>query len=87
LGARLRIVTSSACSFCGKDQTQVKKLIAGSGGVYICEICVALCVEVIGEDGIEIPVISVVTDDEWDIGSGWQASTGHLVPETDIPKD
>jgi ATP-dependent Clp protease ATP-binding subunit ClpX len=32
------------CSFCGKPQRRVKKLIAGPG-VYICNECVVLCVE------------------------------------------
>lgn len=36
------------CSFCGKDQDQVKKLVAGSG-VYICNECIELCSE-IGEE-------------------------------------
>jgi ATP-dependent Clp protease ATP-binding subunit ClpX len=35
-----------SCSFCGKSQTQVKTLIAGSGA-YICDECVNLCVDVI----------------------------------------
>lgn len=35
-----------SCSFCGKMQTQVKTLIAGSGA-YICDECVTLCVDVI----------------------------------------
>jgi ATP-dependent protease Clp ATPase subunit len=30
-----------ACSFCGKTQDQVLRLIAGPGGVYICDSCVA----------------------------------------------
>jgi len=34
------------CSFCGKSQKQVKKLIAG-GGVYICDECIDLCNEII----------------------------------------
>jgi ATP-dependent Clp protease ATP-binding subunit ClpX len=29
-----------ACSFCGKDQDQVQRLIAGPGGVYICDECI-----------------------------------------------
>lgn len=36
------------CSFCGKPQSQVKKLVAGPG-VYICDECVELCREVIGD--------------------------------------
>jgi ATP-dependent Clp protease ATP-binding subunit ClpX len=37
------------CSFCGKSQPQVKKLIAGPG-VYICDECIDLCNEIIDED-------------------------------------
>lgn len=37
------------CSFCGKDQDQVKKLVAGSG-VYICNECIELCSEIVGEE-------------------------------------
>ena len=37
------------CSFCGKSQKQVKKLIAG-GGVYICDECIDLCNEIIEEE-------------------------------------
>ncbi|TMF56250.1 MAG: ATP-dependent Clp protease ATP-binding subunit ClpX [Chloroflexi bacterium] len=37
------------CSFCGKDQSQVRKLVAGPG-VYICDQCIDLCREVLEED-------------------------------------
>ena len=37
------------CSFCGKPQDQVKKLIAGKD-VYICDECVKLCSDIIYED-------------------------------------
>src|ERR1700748_939330 len=37
------------CSFCGKSQKQVKKLIAGPG-VYICDECIDLCNEIIEEE-------------------------------------
>jgi ATP-dependent Clp protease ATP-binding subunit ClpX len=37
------------CSFCGKSQNQVKKLIAGPG-VYVCDECVDLCNEIIDEE-------------------------------------
>ena len=39
------------CSFCGKNQDQVKRLIAGPGAVYICDECVDLCREIIVEEG------------------------------------
>ena len=37
------------CSFCGKHQDQVKRMIAGPG-VYICDECVGLCMEAMGAD-------------------------------------
>ncbi|MDQ7205203.1 ATP-dependent Clp protease ATP-binding subunit ClpX [Staphylococcus aureus] len=40
---------SLKCSFCGKDQDQVKKLVAGSG-VYICNECIELCSEIVEEE-------------------------------------
>jgi len=42
------------CSFCGKSQKQVKKLIAGPG-VYICDECIDLCNEIIEEEFSETP--------------------------------
>ena len=42
------------CSFCGKSQKQVKKLIAGPG-VYICDECIELCNEIIEEELSETP--------------------------------
>jgi hypothetical protein len=38
------------CSFCGKSQKEVKKLIAGPG-IYICDECIALCIDILLEDG------------------------------------
>lgn len=38
------------CSFCGKPQEQVRKLIAGPGGAYICDECVDICAEIIEEE-------------------------------------
>ena len=37
------------CSFCGKPQEVVKKIIAGPG-VYICDECIALCQDIIEEE-------------------------------------
>jgi ATP-dependent Clp protease ATP-binding subunit ClpX len=42
------------CSFCGKSQEQVRKLIAGQG-VYICDECINLCQEIIEEELLEPP--------------------------------
>jgi len=41
--------TSLRCSFCGKGQKEVKKLIAGPG-VYICDECIDLCMDIIDEE-------------------------------------
>jgi ATP-dependent Clp protease ATP-binding subunit ClpX len=45
------------CSFCGKSQKQVKKLIAGPG-VYICDECIELCNEIIEEELAETSELS-----------------------------
>src|ERR1700758_2038669 len=47
------------CSFCGKSQKQVKKLIAGPG-VYICDECIDLCNEIIEEE------LSEPSEFKWD---------------------
>ena len=46
---------SYTCSFCGKNQDQVRRLIAGPGAVYICDECVELCREIIQEDSVHGP--------------------------------
>ena len=43
------------CSFCNKTQGQVKKLIAGPAGVYICDECVDICADIIEEEYEEEP--------------------------------
>jgi ATP-dependent Clp protease ATP-binding subunit ClpX len=43
------------CSFCGKSQNQVQKLIAGPGA-YICNECIELCTEIISEESPEVMV-------------------------------
>lgn len=54
------------CSFCGKNQEQVKRLIAGPG-VYICDECIDLCSEIISdefEENIELDTTSVPKPNE-----------------------
>ena len=46
------------CSFCGKSQEQVRKLIAGPG-VYICDECIDLCNEIIDEEFTQTPTVGV----------------------------
>jgi ATP-dependent Clp protease ATP-binding subunit ClpX len=67
------------CSFCGKSQKQVRKLIAGPG-VYICDECIELCNEIIdeelaagtttGSDSEDLPRPAAITEflDEYVIG-------------------
>ena len=38
------------CSFCGKSQTQAKKLIAGPNGAFICDSCIDICQEILTEE-------------------------------------
>lgn len=38
------------CSFCNKSQDQVKKMIAGSAGVYICDECIEICSDILEEE-------------------------------------
>ena len=38
------------CSFCGKTQEQVKKLIAGPEGVFICDECIEVCMEIVEDE-------------------------------------
>lgn len=46
------------CSFCGKNQDQVKRLIAGPG-VYICDECINLCSEIITDDCVDEQKVEV----------------------------
>jgi len=48
------------CSFCGKSQKQVKKLIAGPG-VYICDECIDLCNEILEEELAEAAEVGMVS--------------------------
>ena len=38
------------CSFCNKTQSQVRKLIAGPAGVYICDECIDICADILEEE-------------------------------------
>ena len=43
--------------FCNKTQDQVKKMIAGPGGVYICDECVDICADIIEEEYEDEPEV------------------------------
>ncbi len=47
------------CSFCGKDQDKVRKMVAGPGGVFICDECVELCSDIMFGDETSEPQITL----------------------------
>ncbi|MCK9478271.1 MAG: ATP-dependent Clp protease ATP-binding subunit ClpX [Firmicutes bacterium] len=47
------------CSFCGKSQDQTRRLVAGPG-VYICNECVGLCFDIIGDDNTEMVIADTI---------------------------
>ncbi len=49
------------CSFCGKGQRQVRKLIAGPG-VYICDECIDLCNDIVEDEVVETPIAPLVDE-------------------------
>ena len=51
---RARLSKTLRCSFCGKSEHHVQKLIAGPA-VFICDECVNICVDVLRENGPEGP--------------------------------
>ena len=53
--------TRLRCSFCGRTEEQVMKLISGPDGVYICDICIGLCNDILEEDEIELSRLDLGT--------------------------
>lgn len=51
------------CSFCNKTQSQVRKLIAGPAGVYICDECVDICADILEEELEDEEVEETATSD------------------------
>lgn len=51
-----------SCSFCGKNQKQVKKMIAGPAGIYICNECIELCSELLDEEMLDGDALSNADD-------------------------
>jgi ATP-dependent Clp protease ATP-binding subunit ClpX len=74
------------CSFCGKSQEQVRKLIAGPG-VYICDECVDLCNEILDEelfDSSAVPAAAVAPKQE--TTQKRRATSGKSMSMSQIPK-
>jgi ATP-dependent Clp protease ATP-binding subunit ClpX len=47
------------CSFCSKDQSKVRKMVAGPGGVFICDECVELCGDIMFGEESTVPKLSL----------------------------
>ena len=45
------------CNFCGKRQDQVERIIAGQGASYICNECVAICLNILGDEYVPMKII------------------------------
>jgi ATP-dependent Clp protease ATP-binding subunit ClpX len=74
------------CSFCGKSQEQVRKLIAGPG-VYICDECVELCNEILDEELLEQPTpVTANSRPEDRPAAGKRKSSRDRLSLTQIPK-
>lgn len=75
------------CSFCGKSQEQVRKLIAGPG-VYICDECVDLCNEILDEelfDSSAVPAAAAVAPKQ-ETTTKRRATSGKSLSLSQIPK-
>ena len=55
--ARNSDIRGVRCSFCGKLQDQVDRIIAGHGASYICNECVALCTSILGDEYIPMTIV------------------------------
>ena len=42
------------CSFCGREKSEVKNLIAGPSGSYICDECIEICQEILKENSVKL---------------------------------
>jgi len=52
-------IERKVCSFCGKDQNKVRKMVAGPGGVFICDECVELCSDIMFGEETQGPVFAM----------------------------
>ncbi len=50
MATKMTTTNDIRCSFCNKTQSQVRKLIAGPAGVYICDECIDICADILDEE-------------------------------------
>ena len=55
--ARYEDTKGVRCSFCGKRQDQVDRIIAGQGASYICNECVSLCTSILGYEFVPMKIV------------------------------
>lgn len=73
------------CSFCGKSQEQVRKLIAGPG-VYICDECVDLCNEILDEELFDSSAVPAAAAPKQETTQKRRATSGKSMSMSQIPK-
>ncbi|MFM7545305.1 MAG: ClpX C4-type zinc finger protein, partial [Synechococcales cyanobacterium] len=73
------------CSFCGKSQEQVRKLIAGPG-VYICDECVDLCNEILDEEFLDSNSTGSQSDPRRDQPSEQRQTRATSISMKQVPK-
>ncbi|MGL5064315.1 MAG: ClpX C4-type zinc finger protein, partial [Microcoleus sp.] len=73
------------CSFCGKSQEQVRKLIAGPG-VYICDECVDLCNEILDEELFDTNAVPAAAPPRPETPQKRRATSGTSMSMSQIPK-
>ena len=49
------------CSFCGKRQDQVHRMMAGMDNAFICDACIELCAEIMDEEDVDAETISTAS--------------------------
>ena len=74
------------CSFCGRSEGQVRKLIAGPNGVYICDECVVICKDILSEDDEEYDEYDPSDTDEEFNGAGISRRMINLMKPMEIRK-
>lgn len=60
------------CSFCGKEKAKTKKMIAGPDGIFICDECVGLCVEMMSKmppENVELKYNRNIDEIEYELQS------------------
>ena len=73
------------CSFCGKSQEQVRKLIAGPG-VYICDECVDLCNEILDEELFDSSAVPAAVAPKPETTQKRRSTSGKSLSLSQIPK-